>query len=65
MTRDELERRLKAHDWYYAFSDDGRVYDKGVKDWREIKVELDKLPAAEAARLVATYAPARFAGAHP
>ena len=29
MQIEELQRLLKAHDFYYMYSDDGKVYDKG------------------------------------
>jgi len=28
---------LKGHDWYYGFSDDGRVYRRGQEEVQEIK----------------------------
>jgi hypothetical protein len=27
--RQEFFKQCKAHDWYYQYSDDGRVYDRG------------------------------------
>ena len=38
MQIEELQRLLKAHDFYYVYSDDGRVYDKG-------KASQDKIDA--------------------
>ena len=29
MQIEELHKLLEAHDFYYVYSDDGRVYDKG------------------------------------
>ena len=38
MQIEELQRLLKAHDFYYMYSDDGKVYDKG-------RVSQDKIDA--------------------
>ena len=35
---EELKRLLEAHDFYYMYSDDGKVYDKG-------RVSQDKIDA--------------------
>tara|TARA_Y100000593_G_scaffold90822_1_gene178114 strand:+ start:3750 stop:4274 length:525 start_codon:yes stop_codon:yes gene_type:complete len=32
----ELEKKLKAHDWYFAYADDGRSYRKGRDEQDEI-----------------------------
>ena len=38
MQIEELQRLLKAHDFYYMYSDDGRTYDSG-------KASQDKIDA--------------------
>ena len=38
MQIEELQKLLEAHDFYYVYSDDGRVYDKG-------KASQDKIDA--------------------
>ena len=38
MQIEELHKLLEAHDFYYVYSDDGRVYDKG-------KASQDKIDA--------------------
>lgn len=38
-----LLERLRAHDWYYAYSDDSRVYQAGSRVAGELKMELRKL----------------------
>lgn len=35
--REALISLLKTHDWYYHYSDDGRVYRAGVADWKRIE----------------------------
>lgn len=35
---------LNAHDWYYAFSDDTRVYNAGVSSLRALKKLMDQSP---------------------
>lgn len=32
----DLEKRLKSHDWWYAYSDDNRKYTNGRANWFEI-----------------------------
>ena len=36
MTKEEFYDKCKAHDWYFAMSDDSRVYDKGRKERDEL-----------------------------
>ena len=46
-TGDELEqyrKRLKAHDWYYQFSDDGRVYRDGQTEHSQLVAMSKKSP---------------------
>lgn len=39
----KLQDLLEKHDWYYAMSDDHRVYNKGVQEWASIKSMVDLL----------------------
>jgi hypothetical protein len=32
----ELASKLKSHDWYFMYSDDGNVYRRGVQQFDEI-----------------------------
>lgn len=32
-----LAQKLKAHDWYYTYSDDGTVYRRGEQEAKEIR----------------------------
>ena len=36
MQIEELHKLLEAHDFYYVYSDDGRVYDKGKASQEKI-----------------------------
>ena len=38
MQIEELHKLLEAHDFYYVYSDDGRVYDKGKASQAKIDV---------------------------
>ena len=38
MQIEKLQRLLEAHDFYYVYSDDGRVYDKGKASQDKIDV---------------------------
>mgnify|MGYP003154000696 CR=1 FL=1 len=38
MQIEELQRLLEAHDFYYVYSDDGKVYDKGKASQEKIDV---------------------------
>ena len=40
---DQLEAKLKAHDWYYMMSDDHRVYTNGRHEQSEIRSIMDDL----------------------
>lgn len=42
----EYEAALKAHDWYYDMSDDGRYYRKGQEESLAIAAMKIKLHAA-------------------
>lgn len=37
MTLKQYKERLQKHDWYYSFSEDGRVYDSGLAEEKELK----------------------------
>lgn len=46
MNTEEYTEALKAHDWYYEWSDDHRVWQKGTeaaKKLREAQARLDPL----------------------
>ena len=40
-SKEEYESLLKAHDWYYAYSDDHSVWDKGFRQFYKL-VELQR-----------------------
>jgi len=52
-----LERELKRHDWYSAFSDDHGVWAAGERHLSEIRALMEKVPAEVAEELFAKYAP--------
>jgi hypothetical protein len=56
----DLEQRLKNHDWYYAFSDDHRVWQSGEAS-RHILLNLMneavKIDPYKARKMFARYAP--------
>jgi len=37
----EFKNRLDKHDWYYASSDDGRVYEKGLEEEKSLKLIME------------------------
>lgn len=37
MNKQTFTELLEKHDWYYMFSDDSNVYDKGLREENEIK----------------------------
>ena len=43
MQIEELQRLLEAHDFYYVYSDDGRVYDKGKASQEKIDVLIKEI----------------------
>ena len=43
MQIEELQKLLKAHDFYYVYSDDGRVYDKGKASQEKIDVLIKEI----------------------
>jgi hypothetical protein len=45
-TLQALEQKLKAHDWYYDYSDDGSVYRRGRDQSDEINKLSRQLAAA-------------------
>jgi hypothetical protein len=45
-TLQALEQKLKAHDWYYDYSDDGSVYRRGRDQSDEIHKLSRQLAAA-------------------
>ena len=55
-----LEHELAHHDWYYAMSDDGRVYRGGEAHAKLINRLMEEVPSEVADRLWAKYAPKDF-----
>lgn len=56
----DLEKRLKDHDWYYAFSDDHGVWQAGEKSRRvllDLLGEAAKIDTPKARRMFKRYAP--------
>ena len=43
MQIEELHKLLEAHDFYYVYSDDGRVYDKGKASQEKIDVLIEDI----------------------
>jgi hypothetical protein len=58
---DDLEQRLKTHDWFYMMSDDSRAYNNGSAEQSEIRKLIKGLEAIgygeDAKKLYNTYAP--------
>jgi len=63
---DQLEAKLKAHDWYYMMSDDHRVYTNGRHEQSEIRSIMDDLEGLgygkDAKDLYNQYAPHKEGG---
>ena len=43
MQIEKLQRLLEAHDFYYVYSDDGRVYDKGKASQEKIDALIKEI----------------------
>ena len=43
MQIEKLQRLLEAHDFYYVYSDDGRVYDKGKASQEKIDALIEDI----------------------
>lgn len=48
MTLQEYYDQLASHDWYYHFSDDGRVYNAGYQEQNALKEIAKKSPEFQA-----------------
>jgi len=42
---DNLELKLKSHDWFYEYSDDNRYYNSGLKEFTDIWNVVEQLQA--------------------
>ena len=42
---EELESKLKSHDWFYEYSDDNRYYNSGLKEFTDIWNVIEQLQA--------------------
>lgn len=56
---EELEEKLKYHDWYYADSKDVRVYDNGLAE-RRVIVAYVKACGEKGVQLYNNYSPYGF-----
>ena len=54
MQIEELQKLLEAHDFYYVYSDDGRVYDKGKASQEKIDALIKDI-GSEGKRLYEQY----------
>ena len=56
MQIEKLQRLLEAHDFYYVYSDDGRVYDKGKASQEKIDALVETI-GSEGKRLYEQFLP--------
>ncbi len=57
----DLEKKLKSHDWWYAYSDDNRKYKSGETNWFEITKMIKGMKRnKEAEKLWNKYVPKDF-----
>jgi hypothetical protein len=57
----DLEKKLKSHDWWYAYSDDNRKYKSGETNWFEITKMIKGMKGnKEAEKLWNKYSPKDF-----
>ena len=42
---EELESKLKSHDWFYEYSDDNRYYNSGLQEFTDIWNVIEQLQA--------------------
>lgn len=57
----DFEKRLKSHDWWYAYSDDNRRYKSGETNWFEITKMIKGMKRnKEAEKLWNKYVPKEF-----
>lgn len=52
-----LEAALKAHDWYYSYSDDHQTWRAGDASRRQIDILMREVPAEVAVALLKKYQP--------
>lgn len=45
MNLQQYKERLEKHDWYYSFSEDGRIYDSGLAEEKELKKLAENNPS--------------------
>jgi hypothetical protein len=56
----DLEKALRTHDWWYAYSDDSRKYNWGANNWNSIVRMIKALKGKEAEKLWNKYVPKDF-----
>lgn len=56
----DLEKKLKSHDWWFAYSDDGSKYRRGSDNWNELTSMLKSLKGPQAEKLFNKYVPDGF-----
>jgi hypothetical protein len=56
----DLEKALRTHDWFYAYSDDSRRYNSGENNWNTIIRMVKSLKGKEAEKLWNKYVPKDF-----
>lgn len=60
-TKEQLEERLKKHDWYFEYCDDHSKWSKGNADLKQINKALNELcEEQEAKDLYNKYCPKDF-----
>ena len=42
---EDLESKLKSHDWFYEYSDDNRYYDSGLQEFTDIWNVIEQIQA--------------------
>lgn len=55
--RNMVAEMLRTHDWTHEYSDDLRVYSRGLADRIAIVAVLETLPMSEIAALIAEFVP--------
>ncbi len=61
----ELVRAMQAHDWWYEYSDDGKVWRAGRNEAEKIRTLARDLPGDVARAIWTRFAPERFREALP
>lgn len=56
----DLEDHLSRHDWFYQYSDDYSIYERGHRSWSSLVTRCNEVPVEDLRPLWMKYAPAQY-----